>query len=151
MANYVQEHATFLVIAGPKPIAEDRIKAVLWKPSPQSPPRRPTGPAWLSDQQATDVVAKKLASKPGTDSAALFPILTRAAAVVGGQGHDADVIAVLRLLPSAAANGADLALIEGLGQGMRGKTQSLVAWLMKIFMLYRPLTYPLIRQCRSSR
>ena len=34
VADHVRENATFLVMAGPKPIAEGRITAVLWKPGP---------------------------------------------------------------------------------------------------------------------
>jgi len=67
--------------------------------------------------------------RPGADPVRLNPVLTRAAAAVGGQGTDADLIAVLRLLPRAAATDADLALIEGLGQGMNGKSRSLTSWL----------------------
>jgi hypothetical protein len=44
VADYVRENAVFLVMAGPKPIAEARIAAVLWTPRPQPPPQRPTGP-----------------------------------------------------------------------------------------------------------
>jgi hypothetical protein len=31
-ADYLRENAAFVVMAGPKPIAEARIEAVLWKP-----------------------------------------------------------------------------------------------------------------------
>jgi len=32
VADYLREDAVFLVMAGPEPIAEGRIEAVLWKP-----------------------------------------------------------------------------------------------------------------------
>jgi hypothetical protein len=32
VADYLGENASFLVMAGPKPIAEGRITKVLWKP-----------------------------------------------------------------------------------------------------------------------
>jgi hypothetical protein len=34
VADYLGENAVFLVMAGPKPIAQARIAAVLWKPRP---------------------------------------------------------------------------------------------------------------------
>jgi putative membrane-bound dehydrogenase-like protein len=71
----------------------------------------------------------RTASAPGADPATLNPVLTRAAAIVGGQGNDAEILAVVRLLPKA--EGADLALVEGLGQGMRGKSRTLATWLAR--------------------
>src|SRR5882757_10052285 len=34
VADYLRENASFLVMAGPRPIAEGRITKVLWKPRP---------------------------------------------------------------------------------------------------------------------
>jgi putative membrane-bound dehydrogenase-like protein len=73
----------------------------------------------------------KSAADAGVNPTDLHPVIARAAAVIGSQGNVADVTAVLKLLPQAMSSGTDLALIEGLGQGMRGKSRSLIAWLTK--------------------
>jgi putative membrane-bound dehydrogenase-like protein len=73
----------------------------------------------------------KTAAQSDTDVATYYPVLTRAAAMVGGSGHDAEIVELLRLVNRNGENYADLALLEGLGQGMRGKSRSLLVWLTK--------------------
>jgi putative membrane-bound dehydrogenase-like protein len=101
---------------------------------------RDAGDTWLNSAvliSARDATADLLASvlsadPPAADKLpAVRAFVTRAAAAVGAKGDES---ATAKLVAFAAAGkgrgaGLDLAVLEGLGQGMRSKRHSLAAWL----------------------
>ena len=101
---------------------------------------RDAGDPWLnsavlisSGDATPDLLAGVLtADPPATDKLpAVRGFITRAAAAVGAKGDDAATARLVSLVVDGKgkATGFDLALLEGLGQGMRGKKQSLAGWL----------------------
>jgi putative membrane-bound dehydrogenase-like protein len=98
---------------------------------------RSDGDSWVQSavlcsagRSVVPLIEHLLKSAAVSDPARLGPVLMRAAAMVGGQGNDADVTHLLKLLNGANGD-LGLALIEGLGLGMRGKSRSLMGWLSK--------------------
>jgi putative membrane-bound dehydrogenase-like protein len=69
-----------------------------------------------------------LAARPKPDPA----LVARVAALVGAKADEKEVTRVLMLIADGKAGpAAELALLDGLGQGMRGGKTSLAAWLAK--------------------
>lgn len=104
--------------------------------------RQGAGDPWLNSavlisagDAASDLLVGVLASDPPAADklSAVRGFVTRAAAAVGSKGDDAATARLVSLVAEGKgrAAGLDLALLEGLGQGMRGKKRDLTEWLAK--------------------
>jgi putative membrane-bound dehydrogenase-like protein len=104
--------------------------------------RRDAGDPWLNsavlisarDATADLLVAVLAADPPAADKIpAVWAFVTRAGAAVGAKGDDAATAKLVALAAGEKGRGVglDLAVLEGLGQGMRGKRGGLAAWLAK--------------------
>jgi putative membrane-bound dehydrogenase-like protein len=102
--------------------------------------RRDAGDSWMNSAvlcSARDAMPDLLigvlsAAPPAADRAgAVRTFVTRAATAIGAKGDNATIARLLDQVAEGKGGGAglDLALLEGLGQGMRGKSKSLPAWL----------------------
>ncbi len=96
--------------------------------------RQDAGDPWtvtaaLSSASACGLdVLEQLVKQPGANAT----ILTRLAATIGAKGDDKEVSGVLKLVAGGkAGSAAEVAILEGLGQGMRNGKTSLSAWLAK--------------------
>lgn len=99
----------------------------------------PGGDSWIqsavlcSAGQSLVPLLQSILSAPSPekeDPSRRLAIVSQASSAVGTRNQESEVLALLGLL-SPEANAIDLALIEGLGQGMQGKGRSLGAWLAK--------------------
>ncbi|HET6573192.1 MAG TPA: c-type cytochrome, partial [Fimbriiglobus sp.] len=104
--------------------------------------RQGAGDPWLNSavlisagDTTADLLAGVLASDPPAADklSAVRGFVTRAAAAIGAKGDDATTSRLVSLVAAGQgrAAGLDLALLEGLGQGMRSKKRSLAEWLAK--------------------
>ncbi len=103
--------------------------------------RRDGGDPWTNSavlcsagESAADLLASVLAAEPPPADRlpAVRAFVTRAGAAVGAKADDAATARLVGLVAAGKgrAAGLDLALLEGLGQGMRGKKRrDLAAWL----------------------
>jgi putative membrane-bound dehydrogenase-like protein len=104
--------------------------------------RQGAGDPWLNSavlisagDATADLLAGVLAAEPPAADKlpAVRGFVTRAAAAIGSQGDDATTARLVSLVAEGkgSTTGLDLALLEGLGQGMRGKKRNLAGWLAK--------------------
>ena len=90
---------------------------------------RPDGDSWLqsavlsSAKDAAPAMLETLIGDPKVPPAMLANVTTRLAAMIGAKGDDAGIGRTLKLLPKAS--GMEIALLDGLGQGMRNSNRPL--------------------------
>jgi putative membrane-bound dehydrogenase-like protein len=96
--------------------------------------RHPDTDRWLISAALSSAknIAPALLAELAVDSvfAAAHPAtIGQLAGMVGARGNDADTLAVLKLLSKAETTSVQLAILDGLGEGMRSRDASLGKWL----------------------